>query len=84
MAQVAYSPVVIVTPANSHVQDARRRGRSRAAAPDTVTYGSPGNGTTIHLAGEMFNRAAKIKMRHVPYKGSNAAMMDVLRGQVST
>ena len=52
------------------------------AAPDTITYGSPGNGTTIHLAGEIFKSAASIKMRHVPYKGSNPAMMDVLAGNV--
>ena len=52
------------------------------AAPDTITYGSPGNGTTIHLAGEIFKTAANIKMRHVPYKGSNPAMMDVLAGNV--
>jgi tripartite-type tricarboxylate transporter receptor subunit TctC len=56
--------------------------KAARAAPDTITYGSPGNGTTIHLAGEIFNSAAKIKMRHVPYKGSNAAMMDVLAGNV--
>jgi tripartite-type tricarboxylate transporter receptor subunit TctC len=51
-------------------------------APDTVTYGSPGNGTTIHLAGDLFEKAAGIKIRHVPYKGSNPAMMDALAGNV--
>ncbi|MBS0343108.1 MAG: tripartite tricarboxylate transporter substrate binding protein, partial [Proteobacteria bacterium] len=52
------------------------------AQPDAITFGSPGNGTTIHLAGEIFKTAANIKIRHVPYKGSNAAMMDVLAGNV--
>jgi len=52
------------------------------AAPDTITFGSPGNGTTIHLAGEIFKGAAGINIRHVPYKGSNPAMMDVLAGNV--
>ena len=82
VAHVAYTPVVIVTQANSKFKTLDDVVKAARAAPDTVTYGSPGNGTTIHLAGEIFNSAAKIKMRHVPYKGSNAAMMDVLAGNV--
>ena len=82
VAHVAYTPVVIVTQANSKFKTLDDVVKAARAAPDTVTYGSPGNGTTIHLAGEIFNGAARIKMRHVPYKGSNAAMMDVLAGNV--
>jgi tripartite-type tricarboxylate transporter receptor subunit TctC len=82
VAHVAYTPVVIVTQANSRFKTLNDVVTAARAAPDTVTYGSPGNGTTIHLAGEIFNGAAQIKMRHVPYKGSNAAMMDVLAGNV--
>ena len=82
VAHVAFTPVVIVTQANSKYKTLDDVVKAARAAPDTVTYGSPGNGTTIHLAGEIFNGAAKIKMRHVPYKGSNAAMMDVLAGNV--
>jgi tripartite-type tricarboxylate transporter receptor subunit TctC len=82
VAHVAYTPVVIVTQANSRFKTLDDVVKAARAAPDTITYGSPGNGTTIHLAGEIFNSAAKIKMRHVPYKGSNAAMMDVLAGNV--
>ncbi|SFP82798.1 tripartite tricarboxylate transporter substrate binding protein [Variovorax sp. 770b2] len=82
VAHVAYTPVVIVTQANSKFKTLDDVVKAARAAPDTITYGSPGNGTTIHLAGEIFNSAAKIKMRHVPYKGSNAAMMDVLAGNV--
>jgi S-adenosylmethionine:tRNA ribosyltransferase-isomerase len=52
------------------------------AAPDTITYGSPGNGTTIHLAGHLFEKAANINIRHIPYKGSNPALMDALAGNV--
>ena len=53
------------------------------AAPDTITYGSPGNGTTTHLVGEMFKLAAGIRINHVPYKGSNPAVIDTISGQVS-
>lgn len=82
VAHVAYTPVVIVTRSDSKFKTLADVVNAARAAPDTITYGSPGNGTTIHLAGEIFNTAANIKMRHVPYKGSNAAMMDVLAGNV--
>lgn len=82
VAHVAYTPVVIVTRADSRFRTLADLVAAARAAPDTVTYGSPGNGTTIHLAGEIFNGAAGIKLRHVPYKGSNPAMMDVLAGNV--
>ncbi|MES2942620.1 MAG: tripartite tricarboxylate transporter substrate binding protein [Pseudomonadota bacterium] len=82
VAHVAYTPVVIVTAVGSRFKTLADVVAAAKAAPDTITYGSPGNGTTIHLAGEIFNTAANIKLRHVPYKGSNPAMMDVLAGNV--
>ncbi|MBC7444740.1 MAG: tripartite tricarboxylate transporter substrate binding protein [Polaromonas sp.] len=82
VAHVAYTPVVIVTGVNSRFKTLADVVAAARAAPDQITYGSPGNGTTIHLAGEIFNTAAGIKLRHIPYKGSNPAMMDVLAGTV--
>jgi tripartite-type tricarboxylate transporter receptor subunit TctC len=82
VAHVAYTPVVIVTRTESKFKTLADVVNAARAAPDSITYGSPGNGTTIHLAGEIFKTAANIKMRHVPYKGSSAAMMDVLAGNV--
>jgi tripartite-type tricarboxylate transporter receptor subunit TctC len=82
VAHVAYTPVVIVARADSKFRTLKDVVAAAKAAPDAVTFGSPGNGTTIHLAGELFNQAAGIKLRHVPYKGSNPAMMDVLAGNV--
>lgn len=82
VAHVAYTPVVIVTNMNSRFKTLADVVAAARAKPDTITYGSPGNGTTIHLAGEIFNTAANIKLRHIPYKGSNPAMMDVLAGNV--
>lgn len=52
------------------------------ANPGKLNYGSPGNGSSPHLAGEMFNRAAKIQTAHVPYKGAGPAMTDLLGGQL--
>ncbi|MBY4899207.1 tripartite tricarboxylate transporter substrate binding protein [Cupriavidus sp. AU9028] len=82
IAHVAFTPVVIVTPVNSRFKTLADLIAAARQAPDTITYGSPGNGTTIHLAAEILSNAANIKLRHVPYKGSNAAMMDALAGNV--
>ncbi len=82
VAHVAYTPVVIVTGVQSRFKTLADVVAAAKGKPDTVTYGSPGNGTTIHLAGEIFNTAAGIKLRHIPYKGSNPAMIDVLAGNV--
>jgi len=51
--------------------------------PGKLTYASAGNGTSIHLAGEVFTSLAKIDMMHVPYKGSGPAVADLLGGQVN-
>jgi tripartite-type tricarboxylate transporter receptor subunit TctC len=53
------------------------------AHPGEVNFGSGGTGTSNHLAGEMLNTMAGIKMTHVPYKGTPAAYTDMLAGQVS-
>jgi tripartite-type tricarboxylate transporter receptor subunit TctC len=50
--------------------------------PGGMNFGSGGNGTSNHLAGELFNVMAGVKLVHVPYKGVNLAMNDVLAGQI--
>lgn len=82
VAHVAWSPVIIATSINSKYKTLADVVAAAKAAPDSITYGSPGNGTTIHLAGDQFEKAAGIKLRHVPYKGSNPALMDALAGNV--
>jgi len=49
--------------------------------PDEVTYSSPGTGNSAHLAAELFNSMAKVKILHVPYKGTAPAVMAVLSGE---
>lgn len=51
-------------------------------APGKYTYGSAGSATATHLAGEMVSHKAGIKLLHVPYKGSAAALADLLGGQI--
>ena len=82
VAHVAWSPVIIATSVNSKYKTLADVVAAAKAAPDTITYGSPGNGTTIHLAGDQFEKAAGVKLRHIPYKGSNPAMLDALAGNI--
>ena len=52
------------------------------SAPDTLSFGTPGTGTPMHLAGELLQQMAGIKMVHVPYKGGAPAMNDAIAGQI--
>ena len=52
------------------------------ARPGEINFASSGHGTPAHLAGELFNSMARVKMVHVPYKGAAPALADLLGGQV--
>jgi tripartite-type tricarboxylate transporter receptor subunit TctC len=52
------------------------------ANPGKVNLASSGNGTSVHLSGEMFMAMAGVKMQHVPYRGAAPAITDLLGGQV--
>ena len=51
--------------------------------PEGLTYGSSGNGGLPHLAMETFNRAAGIRLVHIPYKGDSQALADIMAGRVT-
>ena len=53
------------------------------AKPGQLTFASSGNGSTEHLAGELFKKLAGVDMLHVPYKGGAPAVADVMGGQVN-
>ena len=64
-------------------QGIERAGVDRLAAgkiPDKVTAATQGNGTTSHLTSELFQLMAKVKMRHIPYRGSAPALQGLLAG----
>lgn len=82
VAHVAYTPVIIATSVNSPYKTIADVVAAAKASPNKVTYGSPGNGTSIHIAGHMFEKAAGVQLTHVPYKGSNPALMDAIAGNV--
>ncbi len=79
---VAEIPNVLVVhpsiPANN-VQDLINLAKAK---PDTLNYGSSGNGAPTHLAGEMFEIATGAKIRHVPYRGAGPATNALLAGEV--
>ena len=52
------------------------------AKPGALTYASQGNGTSAHLAGEMFCNLARVNMQHIPYRGAGPALTDLMGGQV--
>jgi len=52
------------------------------ANPGKLNYGTPGNGTSPHIATEVFNREAGVKLNHVPYKGAGPALQDLIGGQI--
>src|SRR5438445_12026822 len=52
------------------------------ANPGKLNYGTPGNGTSPHIATEVFSREAKVKMNHVPYKDAGPARKDLLGGGI--
>jgi tripartite-type tricarboxylate transporter receptor subunit TctC len=81
---VAVVPNVLVTNATQpNVKTVSDVIANAKAQPGKLTYASAGNGTSIHLAGEVFASMSKVDMQHIPYKGSSPAVTDLLGGQVN-
>jgi tripartite-type tricarboxylate transporter receptor subunit TctC len=79
---IGRGPNVLVVRANSPFKTVQDIITAAAARPGALTYASQGNGTSAHLAGEMFANLAKVQMTHVPYRGAGPAITDLLGGQV--
>jgi tripartite-type tricarboxylate transporter receptor subunit TctC len=75
-------PVVIAAGASTEFKTLEDLVKAAKAKPGTINYATPGNGSTPHLAMELFMRAAGIQLTHVPYKGGAPAITDVLGGQL--
>jgi tripartite-type tricarboxylate transporter receptor subunit TctC len=74
-------PVVIADRSDSPFKSIAQVIDFSKKSPNSITFASPGNGSTPHLAMEIFNYAAGIELTHVPYKGGAQAITDVLGGQ---
>ena len=79
---LARGPNVLVVRADSPYKSVADVLAAARATPGKLTFASQGNGTSAHLAGEMFSNLAKVKTTHIPYKGAGPAMTDLLGGQV--
>jgi len=80
---LAYVPnVVVMHPKNAQIGSIRELIAFAKANPGKLNYGSAGNGTTHHLAGELFKTMAGVQLTHIPYKGAGPMMQDLLAGQV--
>jgi len=79
---VATVPNVMITQASAPVQNLEEFIAFAKAKPGALNFGSGGAGTSNHLAGELFNIVTGAKLIHIPYKGVNLAMQDVLAGNV--
>lgn len=64
------------------VKDAKEFIAYLKANPGKLSYGSPGNGSSPHLAGELFKEKAQVDAVHVPYRGAAPAMQDLMGGQI--
>jgi tripartite-type tricarboxylate transporter receptor subunit TctC len=76
-------PFVVVThPAQPYHTLAEFIAAARAR-PGQITFGSAGNGTSTHMAGELFQLVAGVQLQHVPYRGSSQALNDVMAGNIN-
>jgi len=80
---VATATIVLVLHPSVPARSVRELIALAKSKPGDLTFGSPGNGTPQHLAGELFNTMAGIKMIHVPFKGAVPAINDLLGGRIS-
>ncbi|WP_295542890.1 tripartite tricarboxylate transporter substrate binding protein [uncultured Pseudacidovorax sp.] len=79
---VATSPLVIVAGTATPYKTLDDLVKAAKAKPDSINFASSGNGTVSHLAMESFQKAAGIKLTHIPYKGAAQGITDVISGQV--
>jgi len=82
VAHIASSPTVLLTNHHTGVKTVEELVNYAKKNPGAVNYGSGGTGTSVHLAGHLFNSIAKLDMTHIPYKGSSPAMTDLIGGRV--
>ena len=82
LSRVANVPNLLVANPNQPFKSVKDLIAYAKANPGKVNFGSSGNGSSIHLSGELFKSLAKVDMQHVPYKGSAPAVTDLLGNQI--
>ncbi len=82
VAPITSSAILVVANAKVPANDLRELIALAKREPGKLSYGSSGNGTAPHLAGEMFKAAAGVDILHVPYRGAGPAVNDTVGGHV--
>lgn len=82
VAMIGKSPNVLVVSPKSRFKSVQDILTYARANPGKLTFGSYGNGTSAHLAGELFKSLGKIDILHVPYKGAGPGINDLMGGQI--
>ena len=82
VALIASGPYVLVVHPDLHVKSVAELIAAAKAQPGRIDFASSGNGSAQHLVAALFANMAGISLNHIPYKGSGAAMQDVLGGRV--
>lgn len=81
IAEVATATNVLIVTPNLPVKNVSDLVSMAKINPDALNYASSGNGTIVHLLGELFKQSAHVKLTHVPYKGTALAIPDLVSGQ---
>jgi tripartite-type tricarboxylate transporter receptor subunit TctC len=76
------APLALVVPAAAPWRDVAALVAEGRAKPEQLSFGSAGNGTAVHMAGEQFRQAAGFTYLHVPYRGGGPMITDLLAGRV--
>ncbi|MFJ1299226.1 Bug family tripartite tricarboxylate transporter substrate binding protein [Pseudomonadota bacterium AL_CKDN230030165-1A_HGKHYDSX7] len=84
LAVIGTTPLVVVVAENSPYRDIKALLAAARAQPGRINYGSSGTGSVLHLAGELLKSKAGVDMVHIPYRGGNALITDVMSGQIQT
>ena len=82
IALVASAPVLIVVNANDKIKTLAELIAEAKAKPESIAFGTAGNGAPGHLTGALFESTTQIKLKHIPYKGSAPAVTDLIGGQI--
>ena len=80
---IAFSPNVLVVHPSLPAQSVAQLTALARARPGEVLYAGSGSGSTPHLAAELFNTMAKVRMMHVPYRGTGPAIVGLMSGEAS-
>jgi len=82
VSMVGRVPVVIAANPSVSYSSVKQLIEAAKNKPNSIAYGSPGNGSTPHMAIELFAHAAGIDLQHIPYRGGSQAITDVIGGQL--